>query len=307
MKPVAPQALKLLIAMLEMPSGGLVEDALGKDQRDAFQLLRQYKFLNEGPEAVAVMCPACGDHDVEPRMVGRELTGLCPKCGRVAIYNESLKVWKVDYARLLLQLRVALGIASRQDSDGLVENIMWKVGDYKVGRRNYRIVFARRLADYENDQEFQRALDDHIEKHNAVVIGTTPRSLFRVSDPVLSYVELFDLVHLRSGKLELDQQHWEWCLKPSHLRQHRAVSGLSEDYRVAVIDGKEYTFSKMQAEVLEYIHSAGGGRREKCLIMAHSSSKQDSPVDLFQHDADQMRAFKHFVEWDVEGFYWWLR
>jgi hypothetical protein len=136
---VAPRALSLLVSLLETSSGRVVEDTLDSSDRDAFEVLRDTGALVAGEDVPLILCPACGDQDVAPRRIGGVLQGLCPDCGYVPITNASLKAWAFDPSWLLGRLRMAFGIAARQDSEELVPGTLWKVGDHKAGKRSHRI------------------------------------------------------------------------------------------------------------------------------------------------------------------------
>ena len=307
MRPMAPRALSLLVSLLEATQGRIVEDLLDITDRDAFQRLCDAGALVVADDVPVILCPACGDQDVAPRRIGGVLQGLCPECGYVPITNASLKAWMADPAWLLGRLRMAFGISSRQDSEELVAGTMWKVGDYTVGRRSRRIVFARRLADQSTHDAFRRALAAKIERDNAVIIGTTSRSVAMVSDLSMPFVHLAEIIHLRSGKLELDEERWAWCLKPAHLRRHDASPIFFENFRIAVVDGYEYQFSALQAGVLACLHAATSGKSFKDTIMVEVNSAQKNPVELFRHNARQFAGFNRLVEYDDYGYYWLKR
>lgn len=307
MRPVAPQALSLLVSLLETSSGRVVEDTLDTADREAFEVLRNTGALVVGEDVPIILCPACGDQDVAPRRVGGVLQGLCPDCGYVPITNASLRAWAVDPEWLLGRLRLAFGIAARQDSLELVRGTVWKVGDHKEGQRKRRIVFARRLADQGTHDAFRRGLTDKIERDSAVIISTTSRSAAMVSDLSMPFVHLAEIVHLRSGKLELDAERWAWCLKPAHLRRHDASPIFFENFRIAVVDGDEYQFSALQAAVLACLHVAGGGKCFKDSIMVEVNSAQKNPVELFRHNARQFEGFNGLVDYDDYGYYWLKR
>jgi hypothetical protein len=293
--------------MLETSAGRVVEDMLVEEDRDAFHMLRDGGALTVAEDVPAVMCPACGDHDVAPRKIDRVLQGLCPACGYVEITNASLKAWAVDPEWLLGRLRMAFGVATRQESEVLVAGTMWKVGDHKVGRSSRRIVFARRLADHGTHKAFREALDEKVERDNAVIIGTTSRSAAMVTDLSLPYIHLAEIVHFRSGKLELDDDHWAWCIKPAHLRQHDASPVFFENFRVAVIDGEEYDFTALQSAVLAYLYAAKIGRCFKDSIMEGIDSAQKNPLELFRHKPRQFEGFSRVAEWNEHGYYWLKR
>ncbi len=307
MRPVAPRALALLVSTLEASGGRIVEDTLDANERDAFKALQEWKAIKSADDVPAVMCPSCGERDVEPKRIDGVLQGLCPECGYVQITNASLKSWEADQAWLLDRLRVAFGIASRQASEDIVPGTLWKVGDHKEGRRSRRILLARRLADHTTHKAFREALVDTAERDNAVIIGTTSRSAAMISDISLPYVHLAEIVHFRSGKLELDNERWAWCLKPAHLRQHDASPVFFENFRVAVVDGDQFEFSALQAAVLAYLYASKIGKCFKDSIMEGIDSAQKNPVELFRHKPRQFEGFSRVAEWNEHGYYWLKR
>lgn len=304
MRPVAPRALALLVSILESSGSRLVEEALDPAEHDAFRALCDSGAVKPAEDVSLILCPVCGEHDLEPRRISCILQGLCPECGYVPITNASLKAWAGDPEWLLAQLRVAFGMAARQASQVLAPGTLWKVGDFKQGRRSRRVLLALRLGEHATNKAFREALEEKIERDNAVIIATTSKSAAMVSDISLPYVHLTEIVHLRSGKLELDQARWDWCLKPAHLRSHDASPVFHEDFRVVIMDGDEYTFSPLQAAVLAYLHAAKGQKCHKDSIMLDIDSPQKNPVELFRHSKRQMEAFGRAAEWDEFGYYW---
>jgi len=296
-----------LVSLLEESKGRVVENLLDTSDRDAFQVLCDCGALAVAEDVPVILCPACGDQAVVPRRIGGVLQGLCPECGYVPITNASLKAWAVDPAWLLGRLRTAFGGASRQASEELVPGTVWKVCDHKERRRSRRILFARCLADQSTHDAFRRALTDKIERDNAVLISTTSRTAAMVSDLSMPFVHLAEIVHLRTGKLELDAERWAWCLKPAHLRRHTASSVFYDGYRAAIIDGEEYAFSVNQALVFEALDGEPGMKRLGSSIMADIGSPQRNPGELFRHNAQQWEAFCQLVEGDDYGFYWLKR
>jgi len=306
-RPVAPRALSLLVSLLETSSGRVVEDTLDTADRDAFEVLRDTGALVAGEDVPLILCPACGDQDVAPRRIGGVLQGLCPDCGYVPITNASLKAWAFDPSWLLGRLRMAFGIAARQDSVELVPGTLWKVGDHKAGKQAHRVLLARRLSEHAVHKAFREALLDKVERDSAVIISTTPKSAAMVSDLSLPFVHLAEVVHLRSGKLELDEERWAWCLKPAHLRSHADSSVFYDGYRAAIVGGEEYTFSVNQALVFEALDGEPGTKRLGSTIMADIGSPQRNPRALFRHNPRQIEGFDRLVAYDDYGFYWLKR
>lgn len=305
MRPVAPRALALLARQLESPQGRLIPGLLETADRPAFRALAEAGALTRtGAQPPAILCPSCELQDVAPEIHGTSLRGLCPACGYVRIDERLLQTWQPDHDWLLAALRRALGMAARQDSRVLREDLIWKVGDAVEGRNRRRVLLARRLGDPQVRQALDSILQDQVERNNGVVIGTTSRSRAQWAALSLPYVHLAELFRWRSGSLELDKGLWAWCLKPPHLRRHDCNSVFSEDFRSAIIDGEEYTFGAKEALAWEYLYNAKGSKRHKSLIMAAVGSDQSGPRELFRHDLRQMAAFQQLVAFDDNGFYW---
>lgn len=297
--------MALLCRLLEAPNDLCMEALIEEDERDAFKTLKAAGALIPAQNAApAILCPDCQYHDVLPRQDGNKLEGLCPECGYVALGSQHTQPMMPDIDWVLSRIRLALGVAARQDSMPLIANSLWKVGDHSEGRRRWRVLLARHLSKPENRTGFRRSLSTHVERDNGIIIGTASRSMAGIDDLSLPYVHLGELFRWRSGKFEMDDSLWKWCRKPAHLRDHAKNSIFFDDYRVAILDGEEYTFSQKQALFWEYVFAAKGGKRHKSVIMSHVESDQPNPRELFRHNAKQMEAFDILVNCNEEGFYW---
>lgn len=305
MSAVAPRALGLLARLLEAPIGRTTQAWLEDDDQPALKALTEAGAMKSCGDLVPVMCPGCERHEVSPQMEGKALRALCPECGYVSIRNESLQITVPDMDWLLMRMRQALGMDARQDSQLLVENVLWKIGDRPEGKtRRRRILFARRLTDAATHKAIIAALGERVERDNGIIVGTAPAQHYPFSHLSLIYVHLAELFRWRAGKLELDEGLMAWCLKPANLRNHERSNVFFEGFRSAIVDGEQFTFSATQAEFWEHMHGLGGTKAHKSTIMAHTESRQDSPRELFRHNADQMRAYERLVDHNDEGFYW---
>jgi hypothetical protein len=301
---VAPRALGLLARLLEAPIGRAAQAWLEDDDQPALKALADAGAMKSCSDVVPVMCPACERHEVAPQTAGKVLRALCPECGYVPIENDSIQITVPNVDWLLMRMRQALGMDARQDSQALVENILWKIGDRPEGKtRRRRFLFARRLTDAATHKPILTALGDRVERDNGIIVGTAPAQHYPFSHLSLTYVHLAELFRWRAGKFELDDGLLAWCLKPAHLRSHLRSAIFDEAFRTAIIDGEEFHFSATQAEFWELMHGLGGAKAHKTTLMANTESKQESPRELFRHNAEQMRAYERLVEFDAEGFY----
>ncbi len=304
MSAIASRALGLLARLLEAPVGRSAQAWLDDDDQPALKALVDAGALKQSGDVIPVMCPACERHEVAPQAAGKVLRALCPECGYVTIQNGSIQVMVPDADWLLMRMRQALGMDARQDSQPLVDSLLWKVGHRPEGKtRRRRILFARRLTDITTHKAVMTALGDRVERDNGIIVGTAPAQHYPFSHLSLTYIHLAELFRWRAGKLELDDGLLAWCLKPAHLRNHLRSSIFYEGFRTAIIDGEEFNFTATQAEFWELMHGLSGAKAHKTTIMANTESKQESPRELFRHNADQMRAYERLVEFDAEGFY----
>lgn len=305
MNPKGPHALRLLLQGLEDPTGQLHPAGLGADEQAQFKLLTDSAALVPAQGAPAVViCPGCAEFDVAPEQDGIGLRGLCSACGYVRIPADYLQRWQVDIGWVLAKLRRALGIDTRQMSQPLIDGRVWKVGD--VGQKNQRrhVFLARRLTEPQAQQQLRTAVRPIVERGRSVIVGTLSRRQVDLDDVSLIYLPLDFLFHWRSGGLHLDQSLWDWCLKPPHIRNHVGSPVFSEDFRTAILEGEEYTFTDKQSQFWELLVSADGRKQQRDWMMAQIDSPQPNPRALFRHNPDQLAAFDRLVEHDDEGFHW---
>lgn len=146
------KAVGLLLSVLESPggkiSGSLLSDYHPKQQA---QLLAANLLKPCGHLPVTV---SLADHDDEPVSLTwsaeRESYGyFSPSAGWITVPNERLAVFGVSYSVFLAQMMVQFDLASRSGATALIPNMLWEVGDARIGRRKTRtsIWFARRLYD----------------------------------------------------------------------------------------------------------------------------------------------------------------
>ena len=146
------KVVELLLSVLESPSakisGSLLSDYHPKQQA---QLLAANLLKHCGHAPVAV---SLADHDDEPVLLTwsgeHEAYGyFSPSAGWITIPNERLAIFGVNYPAVLAQMMVQFDLASRGGATALVSDVLWEMGDARIGRRKARlsIWFARRLSD----------------------------------------------------------------------------------------------------------------------------------------------------------------
>lgn len=150
--PLDPKVVELLLSILENPggkiSGSLLSDYHPK-QEVALLAANLLKPCGHLPVAVSL-----ADHEDEPVALtwSPEHGGygyFSPSAGWITVPNERLAIFGVNYPAFLAQMMVQFDLASRGGATALIPDILWEVGDARIGRRKTRtsIWFARRLHD----------------------------------------------------------------------------------------------------------------------------------------------------------------
>jgi len=150
--PLDPKVVELLLSILESPggkiSGSLLSDYHPK-QEAALLAANLLKSCGHLPVAVSL-----ADHEDEPVALtwSPEHGGygyFSPSAGWITVSRERLAVFGINYPAFLAQMMVQFDLASRGGATALIPDILWEVGDARIGRRKTRtsIWFARRLYD----------------------------------------------------------------------------------------------------------------------------------------------------------------
>lgn len=150
--PLDPKAVELLLSILESPggkiSGSLLSDYHPK-QEAALLAANLLKPCGHLPVAVSL-----ADHDDEPVALtwcaeGGSYGYFNPSAGWITVPSERTAIFSLNYPVLLAQMMVQFDLASRGGVTSLIPDILWEIGDARIGRRKARtsIWFARRLYD----------------------------------------------------------------------------------------------------------------------------------------------------------------
>ena len=307
MSAVVALAYRLLCDLLEGPNETLAGSLLeSDDEREAVRHLLQIDAIDNGAgKTSTILCPSCGLHEVAVTRPGSGgLQALCPECGSVTVSAYEVDVVRAKPAWVARRIAQALKIDSRNLPQPVVDGLCWKIGDWTRAAKDVRkVIFARRLGELDIAENVRRALDPVAERDQAILVTSTPRARTQLAWPDQGYVHLPFAFNLRGSGLVLDDTLFDWCLKPSNLRQRGTSGAFHSGYRGAYVGGREFTFSDTQAQFFEYLETAGG-RRHKQDIMANIDTRQEEPRELFRKNPGQLEGFNLLVDSDGKGFFW---
>lgn len=172
------RAVDLLFSVIETPnatiSGAVLSDRFGSQ---AGQLIPAKLLEHRGSELATT---SMADHDDAPVSVtwSAEHKGygyFSPSVGWVTVPDERLAVFGVNFPIVLARMMVGFDIASRAGVGSVVPELLWEIGDARLGRRTRRVPvwFARRLLDREVWKQVKDAAGRRPMSHIRVLLTST--------------------------------------------------------------------------------------------------------------------------------------
>lgn len=150
--PLSAAALEVLLSVVETPEAVISGAVLADYFREAAKPLVEAGLLKPHDQEAATASIA--DHDDVPVTLtwSPDKGGLgyfSPGAGWVSVANDRLVRFRVDFPVLLARLMVQADVSSRSGPVALVPNLLWEIGDVRLGRRTERVAiwFGRRLHD----------------------------------------------------------------------------------------------------------------------------------------------------------------
>ncbi len=145
------QALSLISTIADTPNAQIAAQVLRTYHAAAGrQLLAAGLLARAGDDAVTT---SLVDHDDEPVPLIRSPEDgsygyFSPNAGWVKVGPEQTALYRLDMPALLSRLTAQLDLASRHGPIMLIPNLLWEIGDVRLGRRAERmpVWFARRLS-----------------------------------------------------------------------------------------------------------------------------------------------------------------
>lgn len=221
--------------------------------------------------------------------------------GWVAVPDEDLTLYKVNFDWLMQAIMAALDIADRYKPKAVLEEYIWALGQHRIETRNTHIIVVRGLR---NSTVFQE-LKAHLEKHHqaktpALVITLDPLISEHLSLPNQNkLVKLTDAI-----KWDKDQFEINTALLAGTMRGNRNQEGFSSGFRSLSVNGEQYTFTPKQAEAIEFLYNAGSATRHQDEILAEINSSQRKLLQVFRSGGKPHKAWGVIIKFDGKGNYW---
>jgi hypothetical protein len=189
--PLSAAALEVLFSVVETPEAVISGAVLADYFDEAAAPLLQAGLLKPHDQEAATASLA--DHDDVPVTVSQTpdkggLGYFSPGTGWVSVTADRLARFRIEFPVLLARLMVQADVSSRTGPVTLVPNLLWEIGDVRLGRRTERVSiwFGRRLHDPVVWQQIVNAATLRPPARMRVLLTGTPSD--RLPPPIPSHL-----------------------------------------------------------------------------------------------------------------------
>ena len=199
------QALGLISTIADTPDAQISAQVLKTYHAAAGrQLLAAGLLARAGDDAVST---SMVDHDDEPVPLARSPDDgsygyFSPNAGWVKVGPEQTAIYRLDMPALLSRLTARFDLASRHGPTTLIPNLLWEIGDVRLGRRAERVPvwFARRLSNEAVANQIADAAKARPAPRTRILLTTTPTSHLKLPSAAGQLVVDFrDVVDFANG------------------------------------------------------------------------------------------------------------
>lgn len=239
--PLSAAALEVLLSVVETPEAVISGAVLADYFDEAAPPLFQAGLLKPHDQEAATASLA--DHDDVPVTVTQSpskggLGYFSPTAGWVSVANDRLTRFRIDFPVLLSRLMVQADVSSRGGPVALVPNLLWEIGDVRLGRRTERVSiwFGRRLHDPAVWQQIANAATVRPAARMRVLLTSTSSDRLPSSLPGHLLVSVRDVLDHSAGMV-VHPDILAARLDGSHRPNVEAAIDLSPDGRRLTING----------------------------------------------------------------------
>ncbi len=195
------------------------------------------------------------------------------------------------------------GLSAKHKCITILDQCIWSLGNIQLFQHKVLIIIVRNIIDDLVYTSLERYLKFQKSTTPILVITLIKElpSFFKLPPPHILIKVPDIIVHDENEKLSFDI---ELILEKSGKTIKK--EGFSDGYRSAYFNGVAYSFSKIQAEVLELLDKAVGKRMHQDEIMSRitTNSSNTRLVSLFQSKGKMHPAWGVIIQHDSKGFYW---
>jgi hypothetical protein len=238
-----------------------------------------------------------GDDEIEAEIINKGDGNFCYwDNGWVDIASNDVRQYQLDLNWMLRWIKSSLHLPANNIAKPLAEERIWSLGDIRLRDKKAHVIFVRRP----RSKEVMKSLNDNLkEKYRSkpILIVTTARHIESFALPGNSYIAYIgDLItNDKFLKFDLDEIH-------AKMFGQAANGTFSTGFRTAFLDGMQFSFTKLQAAIIETLHEHGRPMHKTEFMHLHS--RQDDPKHIFRSNGKYHPAWGTLINFDKQGNYW---
>ncbi len=207
----------------------------------------------------------------------------------------------IDWA--LRNIVSGLGASAEHRYNCILDKFIWSFGNIYLKQHKIPIIIARCITSEAVYQELIEYLNKYYTKTPALVLFIEQHRIpkFFAFPPNHIFLDINDVLVNELGKIYFNI---DFILEK--MAKDIQKEGFSNGYRSGYIKDVSYTFTKKEAEVIEYIYNARGKPVHQDEIMAEVSpnSKHSSISSIFRSRQGMHPAWDVVIQHDGKGNYW---
>ena len=183
---------------------------------------------------------------------------MCRYSGWIKVDNDELKVYRVKMDKFLATLQRALEIPERYGPICLVDDLLWDLGDTRIGRRMRPVLFSSRLHDPGSLEQILPALSNRVGRGQGILLVSGPEpstylpipgqhKVIKIEDVIDPHLEQLTVdFALLSGRID--------GVEGLETRSDQPIRCLNEG-AVLDIHGRAFRFrGSKQRQVVDYLY-----------------------------------------------------
>lgn len=219
--------------------------------------------------------------------------------GWVAVADEDISLYQLNLEWIVSTIMSALDIDSRHVKE-IHPNYIWAFGEHRVEKQKINIIVVRNIKkDFVLDILSDYLGSHHPAKSPALVIAldlNVPKHLRLPNQNEL--IGISDAMRWDKVDFEMNSQ-----LLAQKMGGTIGKHGFSDGYRTLMLNGETYSFSKKQADALQYMYERGSPAHQH-EILAHIESSSKRLIQIFRSDGKTHKAWKVVINGDGKGNFW---
>lgn len=224
-----------------------------------------------------------------------------PADGWVTVSNKDINLYKINFEWLLREIMAALDIADRHKPKDILEEKIWALGQHRIEKQLINIIVARNIINDTVFEELKNYLNNHHNARNPALVLVLDQNI----PNHLSLPNQNELVRIDEAiKWDKDNFELNTVLLAIKMGGTSSKPGFSNSYRSLVSNGVTYTFTKKQAEALEYLDKENGKPIHQDEVLAGINSTQKKLLQVFRSQGKTHPAWNMIIKGDRNGHYW---